>query len=356
MQHVFTARINLDDYPDYVSGTVGEGSAPPSSPTDEGSNNKSRALDRPGLHLAENHALRGVRYAAGLGYMATLLYFYGYHRPRLPFAERPLAKLHHIFYPSAGYTTPVGLLTGLLYGAYVEADRVSEAHVAAVKASDKKAAVAAFEQYTQRKRAAEARLKGMEPWWTTLGVYLGLARDPKPDQLARMNFPPEEAKKDWTGFVKPYSMLWVEQRSRRVHDAGFYRGDLPRGCVLDAYPDPPAASSAKGAAERSAAPTAGRLGASKRALPPPATPPPHPCYTKDQVDGLVSHVLLLKHDKEESRWVRTGGRFSLYGMVTMLIAWNEGSLLFRLSMGLGAGAVTGGILSAMKLDDIWTHV
>ncbi|RNF07778.1 hypothetical protein TraAM80_03152 [Trypanosoma rangeli] len=83
-----------------------------------------RSTEQPGVILMESHAMQGIRCTVPVVYLLSILYFYGYHRPRLPFADHILSKLHHYFYPSAGYSTPVGgILLRLAYACYYDGVR-----------------------------------------------------------------------------------------------------------------------------------------------------------------------------------------------------------------------------------------
>jgi hypothetical protein len=65
----------------------------------------------PGLALWELCMYRAVRYACSIGFAVSPFVWF-LQRKRLPFADRPLFKLHHVFFPSAGYGTYAGFGLG----------------------------------------------------------------------------------------------------------------------------------------------------------------------------------------------------------------------------------------------------
>ncbi|CUG89242.1 transmembrane protein, putative [Bodo saltans] len=65
----------------------------------------------PGLALWELSMFRAVRYSCFVGFAVSPIAWY-IQRKRLPFADRPLYKMHHVFFPSAGYSTFFGFAAG----------------------------------------------------------------------------------------------------------------------------------------------------------------------------------------------------------------------------------------------------
>jgi hypothetical protein len=65
----------------------------------------------PGLALWELSMFRAVRYCCYVGFAASPLVWF-VQRKRLPFADRPLYKMHHVFFPSAGYSTIFAFAAG----------------------------------------------------------------------------------------------------------------------------------------------------------------------------------------------------------------------------------------------------
>lgn len=81
----------------------------------------------PGMTLLELSMLRGVRYCALTGFALSPLVWL-YRRKRLPFAERPLCKMHHYFFPSAGYSTASGIVGGIGECLYTARRDIGPAH------------------------------------------------------------------------------------------------------------------------------------------------------------------------------------------------------------------------------------
>lgn len=67
--------------------------------------------DRPGLAILETHIAQGIRVCVPIGFLLSPFWWH-FHKKTIPFADRPLAKFHHYFYPSAGYATPIGVVGG----------------------------------------------------------------------------------------------------------------------------------------------------------------------------------------------------------------------------------------------------
>ncbi|KAG5484021.1 hypothetical protein LSCM1_05873 [Leishmania martiniquensis] len=320
--HLLSLVVDLRDYPGYATCV--------------------RATEYPGLALCEYSATVGMRYTVPLGYAASVAYFYLYHRPRLSFADRSLAKLHHYFYPSAGYSTPLGIAGGVLYNALECLQGLTPASLEATAAREKAAAVMAAEQYSQRHRAAKKRLRAEQSFASRALVWLRLREDPVQAALVRMGL--GEAGIAWETLLVPQGYLWTQLHSV-VHDPARYRG----------YRAPATSSPA--------APTsAASLGRSRGASAAPCSSPPdltsstRAYFTKPQVDAVVSRVGTLRTSPEDDRWMRSAGRFGTYGIFGMLLTWNSGGALFRALMGLGLGVTIGGLVSATRLDELFTHL
>lgn len=71
----------------------------------------------PGMALIELGMLRGIRYGTFAGFLLSPLAFF-VMRKRLPFADRPLLKFHHVFFPSAGYGVYFGAPAGIVETCY----------------------------------------------------------------------------------------------------------------------------------------------------------------------------------------------------------------------------------------------
>ncbi|KPI88632.1 hypothetical protein ABL78_2236 [Leptomonas seymouri] len=312
---LLTERVDLRDYPDYA-GCI-------------------RANEFLGATLCEYYAATGMRCTVPLGYAASILYFYLYHRPRLSFADRPLSKLHHFFFPSAGYSTPLGVVGGIGVGFYQCAQDLSPARLRAITQKEKHDAVMAASQYMQRRSAAEGRLRAEQLFVSRALVALHLQADPVERELARLGL---GERVSWESLLVPHGVLWTAAHSK-VHDASRYKNyEGP----VDAAENAPAPSScaAAGAEKPPTEPQVGR-GA---------------YFTKIQTDALVSRAATLRSSPDEDRWMRSAGRLGAYGIFTMLLAWNSGSALFRLNMGLGLGVTVGAVASATRLDQMFAHM
>ncbi|CAJ1019526.1 hypothetical protein Q4I32_001985 [Leishmania shawi] len=315
--------VDLRDYPGYATCT--------------------RATEYPGLALCEYSAATGMRYTVPLGYAASVVYFYFYHRPRLSFADRSLTKLHHYFYPSAGYSAPLGIIGGVLYGAGECAQELTPAALEATAAREKAAALMAAEQYSQRHRAAKRRLKAEQSFLSKALALLRLREDPVQAELARMGLGEDIIA--WETLLVPQGYLWTQLHST-VHDIARYRD----------YGTPVVA----GAAVLTSAD--GRVGEPSDAAHTPCSSsftflsPSRVYFTKPQVDAVVSRIGTLRVSPEDDRWMRSAGRCGAYGVLGMLLTWNSGGALFRAQMGLGLGVTIGGLASATRLDQIFTHL
>ncbi|KPA76513.1 hypothetical protein ABB37_07812 [Leptomonas pyrrhocoris] len=315
---LLTEKVDLRDYPDYAACT--------------------RANELIGATLCEYYAATGMRYTVPLCYAASIAYFYLYHRPRLSFADRPLSKLHHVFFPSAGYSTPLGMLGGIGVGLHQCAQDVSPAGLRATTQREKADAVMAASQYTLRRHAAEAQLRAEQSFVSKALVGLHLHTDPVREELSRLGL--GEAKMPWESLLVPHGVLWTAAHST-VHDASRYKDY--RGPVEAPAATPEVSSS-----------SAATVGVEKQ--PKGLHSRPTPYFTKLQTDALVSRAATLRSSPDEDRWMRTTGRCSAYGIFTMLLAWNSGNALFRLSMGLGLGVTVGTVVSATRLDQMFVHL
>lgn len=95
-------KVSIDDYP-WIRNTP-------------------MLTEYPGLALWELSMYRAVRYSCSIGFMLSPFVWF-LRRKRLPFADRPLYKLHHVFFPSAGYATYAGVIWGtgeVMWRCYVD--------------------------------------------------------------------------------------------------------------------------------------------------------------------------------------------------------------------------------------------
>lgn len=284
-------HVHLEDYPSYADFPV--------------------AITHPGILLAEHYAFQGVRYAVNAGYAACFVYFYLFYRPRLPFADRPLARLHHMLFPTAAYTTPLGIAGGLAYGAVQQSTAVQEGAVAASLQQEVKAADVSLAGYERRRASARLRYWSGLPWWTRAAVHCHLVTDPTEAQLVARGFPP----KSLEDMLMTNSLSWVAARSGQHDSLCWYRD-----AVIDAAFSTPGAPAA-------------------------------PVFSKLQSDYLVSQCLQILTDPTASRWLYTAGRCSFLGMVTFSLAWRSGHVISRIGMGLGAGVSAASVFSALQLDN-----
>ncbi|ORC86153.1 uncharacterized protein TM35_000301930 [Trypanosoma theileri] len=268
-------RINPDDYPQYMQCE--------------------RSSEQPGTLLMESRAMQGVRRVVPVGYLFSLFYFYAYYRPRLPFADRSLARLHHYFYPSAGYSTPIGIISGLAYACVQDGyTDCSLESVKQAKERERGRAIMAWKQQQQLQREMEKEMEGnvgeatLRKWLSWCGVSLHPNKQ-KP--------PVSQRETSYEDFLDPNGIISVGKQTREIHDPSFYH-----------------------------------------------------YYTKEQVDALVSKAMKLRQSPDEERWLKTSGRLGAYGIMGMLLLWNSGGLFFRLFMGLGLGVVSASVISGTKLD------
>jgi hypothetical protein len=315
---LLTSRVDLRDYPDYAVCI--------------------RSNEWIGATLCEYYAATGVRYAVPLGYAASIAYFYLYHRPRLSFADRPLAKLHHCFFPSAGYSTPVGAIGGVGVGLYQCSQDISPAGLQAITEKEKSAAAMAASQYALRRDAAEQQLRAERSFTSKALVALHLQTDPVKEELTRLGL--GEQRMPWESLLVQHGVLWTSLHSK-VHNPAQYKD----------YNGPVVSETEASAASPSSS-TAATAGSSSGTQTSPSTP--H--FTKPQLDALVSQAAKRRTSPEEDRWMRSAGRFGAYGIFTMLLAWNSGNGLFRLSMGLGLGVTAGAVVSATRLDEMFAYM
>ncbi|GET86909.1 hypothetical protein, conserved [Leishmania tarentolae] len=302
-----------------------------------------RATDYPGLALCEYSAAAGMRYTVPLGYAASVLYFYLYHRPRLSFADRSLTKLHHYFYPSAGYSTPLGIIGGVLYGASECVQGLTPAALEATAAREKRAAVMAAAQYSRRHRAAKERLKAEQSFTSKTLAWLRLCEDPVQVELARMGLGEESIA--WETLLVPQGYLWTQLHSV-VHDPARYRGceaTLATGTATSPSASERLSEPSGGANAQCPSPSGGSF--CSRAH-----------FTKPQVDAIVSRIGTLRASPEDDRWMRSAGRCGVYGIFGMLLTWNSGGAFFRAQMGLGLGVTVASVVSATRLDEVFAHL
>eukprot|EP00796_Vickermania_ingenoplastis_P004299 gene4299-3115_t len=293
--HMNTARllleqINLEDYPLYA--------------------NTPRTSDVPGLVLLEQYAVQGVRMAVPVGGLLTTAYFYLVLRPRLPFADRPLARLHYYLCPSAAYATPIGAVGGVMCGVSAYASRSSPDQLEQQLRQQQAGAHRALELRHRRRDAVLSRAHAQQTWWDRMRVQLGLLPDPALETVARAGLAREVP---WESFLQPYSLAWVTATSR-LHD-----------------------SDGTHSTTESSPTNAGR-------------------FSQLEVHHLVSQAMWYRLDPTNDRWTITAGRGATAGCVTCLLYWKTGGRLFRASMGLGLGIFAASLVSAAKLDDIFTHL
>ncbi|CCW66830.1 unnamed protein product [Phytomonas sp. Hart1] len=317
-------------------------------------------LWRPGLVLAKHYGISGIRVVVPMSGTISLVYFYLYHIRRLPLVRRPLARLGDYFYPSVAYSTPLGLLGGLVYGAMRENPGLQDDAVARTLREERHAVEASLRYYETRRSRAAARVGVSLPWFVRLLGFLRLTRDPVDARLRRMGLP----RKVWQDLVEPNSLLWVSIHYSKVDDARWYRPLAPA--------DDPCGESKMVVSLQQGHPNNGAISFSDQVvldkidhnaqsseysfIASVSSPPANPYFSKPQTDALVSRVMQLQGSPEEVRWTRTSGRFSFYGMIAMLVLLKNGNMLYRTSIGLGFGMVLGTAISATRLDDVFTHL
>ncbi|KEG06686.1 hypothetical protein DQ04_12751020 [Trypanosoma grayi] len=247
-----------------------------------------RITEQPGIIVMESRAMQGIRCTVPAGYLLSVLYFYAYHRPRLPFADRPLSRLHHYFYPSGAYSTPLGILLGVAYTCYYDGyDACSAGNVERAVKRERARALIAWQQHQQLQREEEEAARRRRPWWRVLTSFSSTTTAAAAAERVT----------SYEDFLEPNGILGVGQQTAEVHDPVFYQ-----------------------------------------------------LYSKNQVDALVSAAMKLRQSPDEERWLRTSGRLGGYGIMGMLLTWNSGGLFYRMFMGLGLGVIGGAVISGLKLD------
>ncbi|KAG5509545.1 hypothetical protein JKF63_06250 [Porcisia hertigi] len=321
--NLISLSVDLRDYPGYAACT--------------------RATEYPGLALCEYSAATGMRYTVPLGYAASVAHFYLYRLPRLSFADRTLVKLHHYLYPSAGYSTPIGILGGVLWDARQSVQGLTPAALEATAAREKAAAVMAVEQYDERRRGAKEGLERTQSFTSKALVWLRLCEDPVQTELERMGLGADSIA--WEALLEPHGYLSTQLHSF-VHDPARYRGCVASVASGASAPTPEDTRCTQPAgAASTAGPSSSGLSWTSKAY-----------FTKSQVDAIVSRLWALRASPEDDRWMRTSGRCGAYGVLGMLLTWNSGGAIFRSMMGLGLGVTIGGFLSATRLDQMFTHL
>lgn len=316
---IFFQRVPLEDYPEYA--------ACPVSP------------EYPGAIIGEHFGLAGARWCTAAGYAATAAYFYGVRRPRLSFADRATVKLHHYLFPSAGYTVPVGVVSGIAYGALREGKRVEPAAVAAALHREEVEARAAQQQHEKRARLVEMALRARQSTWSRIAVALRIQPDPVKAKMKQLGL---IEPRTWESFATKGGRVHVELHSC-VHDRRWYKDYT--GPIVTESTSTRTSGSRRSAASSSATTTSITTTTT-------TSPPAVARFTKPQVDALVSDALLLRSSPAEERWSRTAGRLSGIGTIAMILFWNsQRSLFCRVNMGIGAGLMAGAAISATGVDE-----
>lgn len=314
-------RVHVTDYPDYAA--------------------LDRVSDRPAVLICEQHMFRFIRIVVASGYLFSTLRFYLYIYPRTPFADRPLLYLHHYFFPSAGWSTPVGAAMGWCYGTYRESKQIAHTAVCAAAARERTEAVCACnaQQQQQQRRASQPSVLSFLSWLPT-GVWQGWSlRGTSLWPLScetgvKKDSAQQQQQPEWVRFLPTYGLLWVHYRSCVTGPCG----DGQSSHMRELYSQACVCASCRSLdAARGTA-----VDSSISAMKP----------TQMQADWLVSRALRLRHSAETMRWHDTASRCAFLGVMTMLLAWNEGGLFFRASMGMGAGVVAGSVISALRLDQL----
>lgn len=327
---IFSEPVNLQDYPDYAGIP--------------------RSSNIPGYILLEQYAVSGVRVSVGLGLLGSTAYFYLFHRPRLPFADRPLARLHHYFYPSAGYSTPIGIVGGTGYHMYQYHQSYSLPKLMEQERREKAAAKRSYDLRERRRSAVVRRVQEQQSWMSKLRVWMGWEPEPSRVALTRLGL---EREIPWVEMLTPYSLSWVASRSV-VHDPAWYKlrhsqssSAASASASADSRPETKRGENIRVAGPRAtAAPLAvrspSRLSSGE--------------YDKLQIDNIVSRAIFYRKDETNERWTRSAGRCGTCGTFACLLLWNSGTMLFRMSMGLGLGVFAGGMISAARLDEAFVHL
>lgn len=297
---LLSENVNLKDYPDYAQCP--------------------RVSAVPGCVLMEQYAVQGIRLSVPAGCLAATAYFFLYHRPRLSFSDRSLARLHHYFYPSAGYTTPIGALGGVAYGVYRLHETSHPERLVDLHRKQIEAAKEAFRLREQRRAAVASRASKNQTLYHAVKVWAGLADPPSVTALQKLGL---QRDIPWQEMLIPYSLAWVSIHSL-LCDPRWYQFDnhLSRENLPAIRAGPSQC-----------------LGSGR--------------FTKLQIDDLVSRATLARRDPTNERWTQNAGRCASCGVLSCSLFWKSGSLLFRCSMGLGLGIFAGSIISAMKLDEIF---
>lgn len=329
-----------------------------------------RSSEVPGYILIEQFALQGIRGGVSVGCLATALFFYLVHRPRLSFADRSLARLHHYLIPSIGYYSPLGALGGTIFN-ILQYEKESSPELLRKQLEVEISAAKRSKVLRDRRRdVISTRARNEQSLWSKLMVRLGIEKDPVETALARYGL---QDRIGWKEMLSPpqlafISLLSNSARGRRDCEEnknrtacpttnndeiiGFHKkkGDGAKHTPIDSplllAATVPAASAdgLEASTLCKEAPLFQTFSCSGR-------------YSKIQIDYLVSRALYYRTDKTYDRWTTTARRGGTCGIVAFWLLWNaKVSLLLRTSVGFGFGIAAGGLVSSIKLDEIFAHM
>lgn len=315
-----------------------------------------RSTEVPGYILIEEFALQGIRVCVSAGCLATTAYFYLFHRPRLSFADRSLARLHHYFTPSIGYTTPLGALGGIALGLCNYQKETSVERLAKEYEKEVCAAQRAETLHDRKRDAITSRARKHQSLWKKMKVHLRFESDPAEEALARYGL---QNKLHWEDTLSPFQFASISLHSTLIQgsDPCKHANILPgsacgRRRVENNFKIEEVLSTLPGASN--GGPTANGLCKNSEAFKDSSA---SPRFSKLQFDHLVSRALYYRLDETYERWSVTARRGGTCGIVASWLLWKtKASLLFRTSVGFGFGVVMGGIISSIKLDEAFAHL
>lgn len=315
-----------------------------------------RGSEVPGCILIEEFALQGIRVGVCAGCIGTTAYFYLFHRSRLSFADRSLARLHHYFTPSIGYSTPLGALGGIAVGLYNYQKEASNERLVKQYEKEVCAAQRAESLHDRKRDAIISRARKQQSLWKKLKVRLRFESDPAEEALIRYGF---LNKLQWEDTLSPFQLASISLHSTLIQDSNQCKTANIVPCSGSGKSR--AKSDFKMKEDFYTLPGAPNGGPTGNALPNKSemlkVSSASPKFSKLQMDYLVSRALYYRLDETYERWSLSARRGGTCGIVASCLLWKtKKSLLFRTSVGFGFGVVMGGVISSIKLDEAFTHL
>lgn len=319
-----------------------------------------RSSEVPGYILMEEFALQGIRNGVSMGCLATTAYFYLVRRSRLSFADRSLARLHQHLIPSIGYTTPLGALGGIIFGALNYEKEASPDLLQKKLENEISAAKRANDLRDRRRDAIIRSVREQQSVWSRWKVRLGYEKDPTEAALARYGLQQQFL---WEETLSPLQFAFISLHSTPNNDGDTGKEKINKSKCIGNKEDGGKQSdkkkemrdtlhrqilcSGKGSTGRGHRTEFLASHPNYRSTP----------YTTLQMDYLVSRALYYRLDETHDRWTTTSRRGGTCGIMAFWLLWNaKVSLLFRTSVGFGFGIAMGGLISSLRLDEAFVHL